>query len=724
MDPSHQPVFSHHGGRIPFDVSHKFNHNFIGDMNGRVDGHNFLTIPEHPGNPHGDDTKPFLNFLGLDGSHGNDRNVDLNSVSHISKQFGLQGDSFDPMARHPQAHGSSNPSPGTLAPQFAGNPNSPHSLAGMSSDELHSALASNFDNGNRPSDIFSSRPGQPDGPSRVSWGETEGKPVSDHLPGFSLWNKTAQESHSQHHSTQTTYPRDLDVSVGDSRSHNSPFNFSAPVLPSQHADQDFEMSQPSSSKPRSEHQGAQTQEDQHDKLHISTFDIESASHSDSPAAGSAESVVDSDLQSFPRSNAPSKPPTPSSNLAARRHRRPAALGTTYRSNSYNLPGPNSPHGNSLGSVPDANLRRIKSSTAFGGRIQKSSQRSPFHRSFAEASGSPIPFTHGPVAATTGEFPGTAPITPISEMNPASQSGMSNGISSAHIDKRQGECEHDDLARAQVPQSADPLAPSPWSMLPDTGATFDTARSYASPPHTPMDSSRMASMHISGAQLPNDHVPTSNPMQLMSNIPSAQMAMSSIRDNQVPGPPQNQPHPPIAHSAPPWQQSFPSTPNSWPSNVHAQMQMTPQPVLFQAYFPPCTTAENKSEIMPANPTCGGGGQSSYFTHPVHTSSEFPAAYRQQYLPGQPPLTYHVQSDIGNFVNLGGIPSSETASISRPISHSPAARSQPELQVHHYSPPHRAESTSMPQKTRSTPQERREFNFQNTFSESFASSPSSS
>ena len=723
-------------GRSQFDLTHNYAPNGVGDANRGLESQAFTTILEHPEESEGNDMS-LLNFFGLDNSHGHDRNVDLNSVSNISKQFGLQADSFDPMARQAHYPSTVESSAAQSMGDYSTHSTPAHGLADLSSDELHSALSSSFDQARHHSTVSLSTGAAPIN----GWHDWQEKSVSESDYRFPTWDTMARDSNSHLSTTYPMHQRCLDSNNASLRVFNPSLGFPAPpVLPSQHSDQEREEAQQLSPNQHQGTQEAQVKAEHHQELPDADFNLNESKSSELLASKPVEDMEEVDFHAFERSSAPSKLAAPSSSLAGRRQRRPAALGSTaFRSSSYNLSGPNSPHSTGMSGASDANLHRIKSSTAFGGRIQKTSQRSPFRRSFTEASDSPKPSSYtsnGPAAATNGDFVGVAPITPISEMNSVCQAGTNNGVISAPFETPDGDSKQFESLQYRLSRSAAPSVTSPWSAMPDTGATFDTARSYASPPRTPMDATRMASMHISNA------APPSNEQGLLasqteSHVPSAPLPIQQA-PNSDPDVSQQRIYQfqSVAHSAPAWQQTFPSSVNGWPSAIHPPLQMPTHPTLLQPYFSHPSIGDGSGDMVKQNPhvslPSGGhvahvyGGQQGQLNPPMQAPPEFPIGQsRQAYMSGQPQMFHQLQPGIGNLVSPPGLAHGEAAVLQRPVSSSPVARSQPELQVHHYSPPHRAESATLPPKTRSNPQERREFNFQNVFSESFtSSSPGSS
>lgn len=135
--------------------------------------------------------------------------------------------------------------------------------------------------------------------------------------------------------------------------------------------------------------------------HSAPMSSQLPSRCDSGTSMLADSLDQIDVQTGPGAMPHLKHSHSSATLATRRQRRPPpGLGpAALRSQSYNNGPPSATEQGSFGSAAEYPLRRIKSSTVMGGRIQKQgssvSQRSPFSLAFSDAAQrSPAPFTPG------------------------------------------------------------------------------------------------------------------------------------------------------------------------------------------------------------------------------------------------------------------------------------------------------------------------------------------
>lgn len=201
----------------------------------------------------------------------------------------------------------------------------------------------------------------------------------------------------------------------------------------------------------------------------------------------------------PTGTAMRRPSSTTSSLAARRHRRPAALGLhTFRSSSHSAVGPQSPRSAGLAMPNDPHLRRIKSSTGvLSGRIQKSAAssapRSPMH--FSEAAPSPNPLSRhiSASSALASESQddhagvGQDPLTPLS---PPPYSAPPSSLPSATM---------------PMTEVGNEMLENIWNYMPNTststvfsftpGPPRESGFHYSSPPQTPMETSQFANMRI-------------------------------------------------------------------------------------------------------------------------------------------------------------------------------------------------------------------------------------
>ena len=740
QDPSHQHNLpTHYRARVPFETGQAFPTGFSVEHDAQClgEGHNFHPIPEDPEESRGSDEPLFRKFFGLPESQGHEPSIDLDHVSAFREQFNFQNDSFDPAARQPLLREHFR-NPSATAPLIPPGSNDASSLFAEppTHDQLANSLSTTFERGRHHSNPPITAMGPSNGtPASLYWEVSHHSPGQGHALQQPSWIHHVNQPQSHYSSSPHYQNPSQSGSNPDMQHSSSSASFTAPVLPSQAPDS--ESSIPSASGPAGDHgpHHAQAGEEDASQQSSQSDQIHHPSTSPFPPRDMMEGV---DIHSSSSSSNQASQKHTISGLASRRQRRPAALGTnTFRSASFNIPGPDSPQYPSQSAGTDANLRRIKS-TAFGGRVHKPSQRSPFQRTFTDPCASPNPSVFlantsaGMDAVAGSDRSSTAPITPTSELYPAShsQSGLSNPSDNPDPTLQR---ENSSQLEASFPQAgADVPMTSPWTMNPHTGNSMDTAYSYASPPHTPMDRTRSTSIQI---QIPQEN---------KNHATSMPNGSTGFQTPQISHHPANFHNNPAVHnhsyaspqSAPAWQQHFHPPNGSWPdampSSAHMQQH---QPFSAHPLLPGATPGEAAANMMHQSrqqwqpeglngfhgPTLVHGGSGPV----IHASPEYPSGHsRQPTHAHQVPMVFPAPFEAGQFPPTSAIAGSEPMAFHRPVSSSPHPKTQPELQVHHYSPPNRADSVYLPPKTRSTPQEKREFNFQNTFPEPYTSSPASS
>ena len=228
------------------------------------------------------------------------------------------------------------------------------------------------------------------------------------------------------------------------------------------------------------------------------FPEESFDRRSSSTAELADSIGNFEIDSEDQSPNGFRKPNGPSSLALRRQKRPAALGdpAALRSASYCGPLTSSPNQNL---APDSRLRRIKSTAGLSngvapGRIQKpgSSQRSPIHFTFAEASSSPkfstqmADYTSVTTPAAPPSTASIAPLTPHTpqDLPPRFPPWQNHRAATFHTQMRVGN--------------------------PGYGETGEFSPQLASPPTTPMYNGHLARSRLGQACVPEDTPPQSAP----------------------------------------------------------------------------------------------------------------------------------------------------------------------------------------------------------------------
>ena len=375
------------------------------------------------------------------------------------------------------------------------------------------------------------------------------------------------------------------------------------------------------------------------------------------------------------------------NLAARRQRRPAALGAAaLRSSSYTTSGTSSPQSANFLSSPDGNLRRVKSSTGvLHGRVQKSgssSQRSPYNTSFAEASKSPnsdnkssTTSVNGFVRVEPADSDSKTPITPSSDFCPASlqSTDMTTQLSMQGVSfpSFRLNMSHENVYTEwpDMPETSTTTDSSSWLNMPSTA---DTSLSYASPPHTPMNSSQLARMNLGDG----------------NQIKLAEPSLNTC-------------------SAPASQPHFPPSTNTWSNySCQAREQFLQPPYQYNPFLRTSVARTGIPNAMQHGRAVSSVNASDFEMQGVTPTVRVQGGHSRQHL-SQPSIPHQAQQEVsGHFLPQGEtiLPTHQSPALATPN------KSPGNFHFQHYEPPEPVNPSQLPPKN-SHSQPPREFNFEN-------------
>ena len=496
------------------------------------------TIQEEPPAP--DDSNAFMSFMGIDPQDG--RHIHLQDVSHISKQFNphaLARDGFvnqSPFSSSfaPSVHmvGSAQRSqsvPGPPMPPHHQDPHQPEMpmFDGPQPSARHASHAGILSD----HQIFDQSWMIPHQHSQAPSSESSNFGIEDARQMVNQLQAQASQpphSHVEHH-----------VLVHA----NSPVHLAVPqpMLPSQGLSLDTTSD---SDNAHESHAFACAQEPEHQAAPPERLGLSRTDSGTSMLADTMGGVrIDPAHAGFMRP--PSR--TPSMSFAHRRQKRPAnisAAASRSYSGSHTPLSASDRHHN--GSSSDAHLRRIKSSSGvLNGRVQKpSGQRSPLYQShFAESNPhlTRQMSTNSLNAAVKREESSSEAIPVPPPLPSATLHGQypSNGSGLTNLTIPEDASQTPESVWSRMPSTADTTNTSLYYSVPQTA---NTAKSYASPPHTPMEYGQLAHMQLNSAG-------SQPPMH--SGFPSHSS--------------HSQPHPPNTHAFP---QGMASPPEHVPDQRHA------------------------------------------------------------------------------------------------------------------------------------------------------------
>ena len=432
-----------------------------------------------------------MHFMGLDNHHGG--NVQLQDIDQVSKQFNPNTGLSDALSTTPNAPSSRQDSARqSVAAPYSQNTSSTNLIKMASHDSI---LAPPVDGQRTPSSFI---PGHSMGPngSLFSPGWTFSQPTPHETP-FNL-----QQAKDMVHQLQ------VQTSQGSPHEQHV---FRYPTSQTQ-------VANPQPVAPLHSFGSNQTTEFQAHSSHIKREQHNVAEEFKTPArCDSGTSLLADNVNGVDLTNTRTFPPpqtssTSSLSLAQRRRKQPANISATA-SRSYSsshTPLSASDRNNSTTDPAEARLRRIKSSGTLvnSGRVQKSGQRSPLQWSFGEGSQhlSRQLSTSSLNAAIlkpeeNGMF-GHGPILPPYQMHshthhPSNSSGLT------HMTIPEDNSQNVESLCSRLPSTSDTPHTSVSQSLPQTAKT---SKSYASPPHSPMDASQMAAMHLHHTGGPNSQLP--------------------------------------------------------------------------------------------------------------------------------------------------------------------------------------------------------------------------
>lgn len=354
---------------------------------------NFPTIPEEPA-VIGEDPS-FYNFFGL--QDGDQQKVDLDTVAAIRSQFNPPSLDFDPAAALRSLQEAYNRT-GSSA-QLSSFTDVSSSQPSQDYSSIAGSYAGAHESSRRPSSSLVSMMPNASRTSSTSWGpqqqehfwagiNTHGFPP--YVPAGPFSDASSFQMTPSMHSRQESIVYSPTEQPDLNAAFSNAIAMPQPILPSQAmAGEQFRF-------PAQNHALDSTPTHE---FHQSTPGAQETTQETPSRCDSGTSMLIDQPEQNQNEGQPAqslKHSLSASTLAARRQRRPAQLGqASLRSVSYHN-GP--PSANDLaGTAADHNLRKIKSSTVLGGRIQKpgsaaSAQRSPYAVSFDAAQRSPAQFT--------------------------------------------------------------------------------------------------------------------------------------------------------------------------------------------------------------------------------------------------------------------------------------------------------------------------------------------
>ncbi|KAI9728644.1 MAG: hypothetical protein M1828_002750 [Chrysothrix sp. TS-e1954] len=654
---------------------------------------NATSSAEHP--------EAFDSFFGLNPALPHQQAMDLNRLTQYGQQFGNQMECYE---THYDQH------PWPAEPARSTNDNPHIHMHPLSTEDLHNSL-----------------PGQQELRNPSSMMHTMGQHLprtEHHSDGFRSMSLDGAQDVEMGQSSSDSNTLPLDVQPHSAHSlyrgreedsmHKPEMNGTTDGLRSTQAVQIHPAqlhkseSAPHDSRRSFQYFGVHNDPVPHSRIHAKPLHTSADMHG--PAeTDSSEAVIRESQKRHPLiARAPSDT---SVSLAQRRQRKPAALGiASPRSASYNNVGsPRSPSGSGTVNANDAQLRRMKSMNGvMSGRVQKnfaSPQRSPLNPQFNESDvatrgAKQVHNLMAPAPRDSSSLPvNTRTTTPLTSviMNQG-YNGDHNNTSLNSVDTTFSERPWSYIPSTDASTTGD----SVWSLMPNTS---ETAPSYASPPHTPMDYAPMAALRL------------------------------QHHDNLA--------HAVVPQSAPAFQQSFQFQPHNWQEQMmpraamsqqsHYHDQGMPLPTgHFQSHATGHSTNANQmqhvsrhyaSHSVPAIAPVHYQADNDQITPTYRTVHDeqrmaFDTAHHQQrrqssQMQQQQCLTHNsppqlMPSTAGQFESV--FPSQ------RKSPKTTASNLTPELQIQHYSPREPAQAPNLPPKTKNTPP--KEYTFHHHGPETFS------
>lgn len=442
-----------------------------------------------------DSDMAFMNFFGIENHLS--RNVQLQEVNQISRQFNPQIGLTESIAATPNAPSSYQDSGRqSIAATYSQNASSTNP---MHLHDRDAATAPPIEGPRTPS-AFIPVPGIAPDTSlfRPNW--TISQPTHQETP-FDLQQakdmvnqlkeQTSQEHvHKQHAfrcpTSQTHVANPQPVALSQSLGNGS--SLEARAVQARSGQQEQEQPQP-------------------------VDEFKTPARCDSGSSLLAEDMIEAEATSAKNGVPPRTSSTSSLSLAQRRQRRPANIsaGASRSYSSSQASATASDRGINLSDAADPRfLRRIKSSSGvLNGRIQKSGQRSPLHQ-WTSPEGNPHlnrQLSAGSLNTAVlkhddnGGFGHPPPVTSY----PATMHmhHPSNGSGLTHMTIAEDNSQGAESIWSRMPSTAGTANTSIYHSLPQTA---NTTKSYASPPHSPMDPSQLEAMHLHQVRGPHSLPP--------------------------------------------------------------------------------------------------------------------------------------------------------------------------------------------------------------------------
>ncbi|KAL9079050.1 MAG: hypothetical protein Q9159_007746 [Coniocarpon cinnabarinum] len=446
------------------------------------------TIHEEPQGP--DDSNALMSFMGIDPQDGG--HIQLQDVSHISRQFNAGGDSYP--ARAPYSP-SFPPTPqveegASFVPSISGS-----TLVQSRGDDQTQTALPHIDVRHQSSTAAPPGAGPETSAFVTSLSGHQHPSQSGALEGTNFGIEDARHVFDQMQAQASQPERQSMEPHIFAPSANPPHVvMPQPILPSH----PLSMEPPSQDTSRENSiWPGQHHLDSHSDIDTS----QALSRTDSGTSMLAESMGGVQIDSVqPHLMRPPSQAT-SLTLAQRRQKRPAHLSPTgarsFSSSQAPLSASERLHNNA--NLADSHLRRIKSSTGvLNGRIQKpSGQRSPLHQSHFLEMQSHVPrqlSTSSIGAAVHGDEQGDSsnPMPPPPPSATIHGHQPSNGSGMTHLTIPEDSSQTADSVWSGMPSTADTTTTSLYYSVPQTA---NTVKSYASPPQTPMDHTQFSGMQI-------------------------------------------------------------------------------------------------------------------------------------------------------------------------------------------------------------------------------------